>query len=353
MPSGRGQGLTTDRNDKTLKKGKKEKSKEKKSKRNAERRKQGMKFILKKAGTLIITLVIISFLCFLAFSFIPGDAALASLGMDAEEEALEALREELGLNRPFLVRYADWLISALRGDFGESVQYHMPVKNLVAQRLPVTITLAFYAMLFVVVFSFPLGLMGTRKPNGALDTTVTVLSQVGMAVPQFFLGILLTFLFGIVLSWFPVGGYVSFKEDAGGFLKFLLLPAVAVAVPKCAAMTRYIRNSVVAQRKLDYVRTARAKGNSEQRVLVKHILKNTLMPVVTMLAMMAADMLAGSIVVEQVFNIPGLGRLLITSIANRDYPVVQAIVIYVASAVVIMNTLAEIAYQKLDPRVRN
>ncbi len=311
-----------------------------------------MKFILKKIGTLIITLVIISFLSFLAFSLIPGDAAVASLGMDADEAAIEALREELGLNRPVYVQYGDWLLSAVRGDFGESTQYHLPVSELVSQRLPATITLALYSMVLIVVVSFPLGLIGTKKPNGPVDTTVTVLSQVGMAVPQFFLGILLTYFFGIVLDWFTVGGYVSLKEDAGGFFRFLALPAVAVAVPKCATMTRYIRNSVVAQKKMDYVRTARGKGSSEKRILLNHVLINVMMPVVTMLAMMMADVLAGSIVVEQVFNIPGLGRLLITSISNRDYPVVQAIVIYIASTVVVMNTLADIAYQKLDPRVR-
>jgi len=307
---------------------------------------------LKKIGTLIITLVIISFLSFLAFSLIPSDAAVTSLGMDADEAAIEALREELGLNRPVYVQYGDWLLSALRGDFGESTQYHLPVSELVANRLPATVTLAVYSMIIIILVSFPLGLLGTKKPNGAVDTAVTVLSQMGMATPQFFLGILLTFFFGILFTWFPVGGYVNPKEDLGGFLRFLMLPAVAVAVPKCATMTRYIRNSVVAQKKMDYVRTARGKGNSEKQILFKHVLINTMMPVVTMLAMMMADVLAGSIVVEQVFNIPGLGRLLITSISNRDYPVVQAIVIYIACTVVIMNTLADIAYQKLDPRVR-
>ena len=311
-----------------------------------------MKFILKRIGTLIITLVIISFLSFLAFSFIPGDAAVANLGMDADEAAVEALREELGLNRPVVVQYGDWLLSALQGDFGESTQYHLPVSELVAKRLPATVTLALYSMVLICVISFPLGMLGTNKPGGAVDTAMTVLSQIGMAVPQFFLGILLTFFFGIVLNWFTVGGYVSPQEDMAGFLSFLILPAVAVAVPKCATMTRYIRNAVVAQKKMDYVRTARGKGNSEKRILLNHVLINVMMPVVTMLAMMAADVLAGSIVVEQVFNIPGLGRLLITSISNRDYPVVQAIVIYIAATVVVMNTLADIAYQKLDPRVR-
>lgn len=311
-----------------------------------------MKFLLKKTGTLIITLVIISFLSFLAFSLIPGDAAVSNLGMDADEAAIEALREELGLNRPVYVQYVSWLSKALCGDFGESTQYHLPVRELVAGRLPATVTLAVYAMLFVLLFSFPLGLLGTRKPNGALDTVITLLAQVGMAVPQFFLGILLTYFFGIVLRVFTVGGYVSPQENLAGFLTFLILPAVAVAVPKCATMTRYIRNSVIAQKKLDYVRTARGKGNPEGRILRHHVLPNSMMPVVTMLAMMAADVLAGSIVVEQVFNIPGLGRLLITSISNRDYPVVQAIVLYIACIVVILNTLADIAYQKLDPRLR-
>lgn len=311
-----------------------------------------MKFFLKKTGTLIITLVIISFLSFLAFSLIPGDAAVSNLGMDADEAAIEALREELGLNRPVYVQYANWLLKAVCGDFGESTQYHLPVRELVAGRLPATVTLAVYAMLFVLLFSFPLGLLGTRKPNGVLDTLITLLSQLGMAVPQFFLGILLTYFFGIVLRVFTVGGYVSPQENPVGFLTFLILPAVAVAVPKCAAMTRYIRNSVIAQKKMDYVRTARGKGNPEERILLHHVLPNAMMPVVTMLAMMAADILAGSIVVEQVFNIPGLGRLLITSISNRDYPVVQAIVLYIACIVVVMNTLADITYQKLDPRLR-
>ncbi len=311
-----------------------------------------MKFLLKKTGTLIITLVMISFLSFLAFSLIPGDAAVSNLGMDADEAAIEALREDLGLNRPVHVQYFNWLTSAVRGDFGESTQYHLPVRELVADRLPATITLAVYAMLLILLFSFPLGLLGTRKPNGVIDTVITFLSQLGMAVPQFFLGIMLTFFFGIVLHLFTVGGYVSPQENLAEFLSFLFLPAVAVAVPKCATMTRYIRNSVVAQKKLDYVRTARGKGNSEGRILLHHVLINSLLPVVTMLAMMAADVLAGSIVVEQVFNIPGLGRLLITSISNRDYPVVQAIVLYIACLVVILNTLADIAYQKLDPRLR-
>ena len=311
-----------------------------------------MKWMVKKTAGLLVTLLLVSMVSFLAFSLIPGDAALSALGVEADEAAVEALREELGLNRPVFVQYADWLISALQGEFGESGQYHLPVSVLVGQRLPVTITLAVYAMFWVSLFSVPLGLLCAKRPGGRLDTGITLLTQIGMAVPQFFLGILLTFVFGIVLQWFNVGGYVSYQEDIAGFLSFLILPSVAVAIPKCSSLTRYIRNAVVAEKKQDYVRTAEAKGNSEKRVMLNHVLINSLLPTVTMFAMMAADVLAGSIVVEQVFNIPGLGRLLVTAIANRDYPVVQAIVLYMASVVVILNTMAEILYHKIDPRVR-
>lgn len=310
-----------------------------------------MKYVAKKIGTLIITLVVISFFSFLAFSVIPGDAALSSLGLDADDAAVEALREELGLNDPVLYRYGKWLLAAVQGDFGESLQYYMPVKELLADKLPVTFVLALYSMGLIILFSFPFGLLGTRKPEGVTDHIVTVFTQLGMAVPPFFLGILLTYLFGIVLHWFPIGSYVGYEEDASAFFSYLILPAVAIAIPKISMLARFIRNSVVQQKQLDYVRTARSKGNSERRVLLKHVLINAMIPVVTMLAMMAADVLAGSIVVEQVFNIPGFGRLLITSISNRDYPVVQAIVLYIAAAVVIMNAIADILYQKLDPRL--
>lgn len=310
-----------------------------------------MKYIAKKIGTLIITLVVISFFSFLAFSVIPGDAALFSLGIDADDAAVEALREELGLNDPVLYRYGSWLLAAVRGDFGDSLQYYMPVKELLADKLPVTFVLALYSMGLIVIASFPLGLLGARRPQGAADHMVTVFTQLGMAVPPFFLGIVLTYIFGIVLHWFPIGSYVGYEEDASAFFSYLILPAVAIAVPKVSMLARFIRNSVVEQMQLDYVRTARSKGNTERRILLRHVLINAMIPVVTMLAMMAADVLAGSIVVEQVFNIPGFGRLLITSISNRDYPVVQAIVLYIAAAVVIMNAAADVLYQRLDPRV--
>lgn len=311
-----------------------------------------MKYVAKKTGTLIITLVVISFLSFLAFTIIPGDAALSSLGMDAEYEAVEALREELGLNEPVLRRYGTWLFAAIQGDFGESLKYHRQVKELIMDKLPVTFVLAVYSLVIIMICFVPIGLIGTKKPHKAADRTVTVLTQLGMAVPPFFLGIMVTYVFGIILKWFAVGGYVSYQENPRAFFSYLLLPAITIAIPKISMLARFVRNSVVEQKGMDYVRTARSKGNSENRILLNHVLINAMMPTVTMLAMMVADVLAGSIVVEQVFNIPGLGRLLITSIAYRDYPVVQAIILYIAVTVVIMNTVADLLYLKLDPRLR-
>lgn len=311
-----------------------------------------MKYVAKKIGMLVLALLGISLLVFLAFSIIPGDAALSALGVDAEEEAIEALREELGMNQPIMIRYLQWLKGALCGDFGQSLRYHLPVSELVAARLPVTFVLALYSFLMILIVSFPLGLLGTKKERGALDSGITVLTQVGMAIPPFFLGILLSYVFGVLLRWFQVGGYISYQEDMGAFLRFLILPAVAIAVPKISMLTRFIRNSVMAQKRMDYVRTARSKGNSERKVLLNHVLINAIMPTVTMLAMMVAEILAGSIVIEQVFNIPGVGRLLIMSISNRDYPVVQAIVVYIALIVVVMNTVADLLYRRLDPRLK-
>lgn len=311
-----------------------------------------MKMMIKKLGMLCATLLFISLLAFLAFTVIPGDAALSMLGVDAEEEAVAALREELGMNRPVLVRYADWLLSALRGDFGQSFQYRRPVSELIAARLPVTVTLTVNSFLLILLFSFPLGILSAWRENSVPDHVIMTGAQVGMAIPAFFLGILLSYLFGILLTWFPIGGYVSYREDFGAFWRYLLLPAVAIAIPKIAMLVRFLRNSIVAQKKQDYVRTARSKGNSEKRVLLNHVLINSVLPTITMLAMMTAEILAGSIVVEQVFNVPGLGRLLVTSISNRDYPVVQAIVVYMALVVVVMNTLADLLYRRLDPRLR-
>lgn len=311
-----------------------------------------MKYISKKLIALVVTLLVISFVTFFAFTIIPGDAATTLVGMDATEEQLNALREQLGLNDNLFVRYGRWLKGAVTLDFGTSLQYKIGVTELIAGRLSSTLLLALFSIIIILVLSVPLGIAGAKKPNGVVDNIITTLTQIGMAVPQFFLGIMLTYIFGIVLSVFNSGGYISPSESFFGYLKFLVLPAVTVAVPKLSMMTKYLRDCIVAESRQDYVRTARAKGNTEGRILTAHILKNAVIPAITFFAMIVADVLAGSIVCEQVFGIPGVGRLLTASISNRDYPVVSAIVLYIAAVVVVMNTLADVFYRVVDPRVK-
>ncbi len=310
-----------------------------------------MRYVGKKLIALLVTLAAISFVTFFAFTIIPGDAATNIMGMDATEEEIEALREAMGLNDNIFVRYGRWLLGVLRFDLGTSLQYSIGVSELIGGRLKATAGLAFESLLIILVLAVPLGLLSALKPNGALDNCITTLTQVGMAVPQFFLGIMLTYVLGVLLHVFRMGGYVYPGDNFGAYISFLFVPAITVAVPKLSMMTKYLRDCIVAEKRKDYVRTAKAKGNDAARVLSHHILKNALIPSLTFFAMIVADVFAGSIVCEQVFSIPGVGRLLIASISNRDFPVVSAIVLYTAALVVVTNTLADILYRAVDPRV--
>ncbi|HIQ99781.1 MAG TPA: ABC transporter permease [Candidatus Scybalocola faecavium] len=312
-----------------------------------------MKYIIKKLITLIITLLFITLITFTAFSVIPGDAAAARLGTNATPEQVEALREEMGLNDPLPQRYVNWLSGAIRGDFGDSYQYDTStVASLLADRLPVTGILAVLSLVIIVVIAIPLGILSARYAGKWLDTLINQLSQVTMAVPAFFLGILLTYIFGLILSWFQPGAFVEPSVSFWGCVSYLVFPAIAVALPKIAMVVKFLRNSILSEMPKDYVRTAFSKGNREGRVLYVHILRNALIPVITFIAMVIAEIMAGSIIVEQVFGIPGMGQLLISSISARDYPVVQAIVTYITAIVVIVNFVVDILYRLVDPRVK-
>ena len=257
------------------------------------------------------------------------------------------------MDQPVLTRYVHWLGKALHGDFGQSYKYDtMTVTQLLQSRLPITILLAVMSFIIIIVVSLPLGMLSARYAGKWLDVVINQVTQITMAIPSFFLGIILTVIFGLVLKVFQPGGYVSMQEDLKGCIEYLILPAVAVALPKIAMVVKYLRNSVLSEMKKDYVRTAYSKGNSVNQVLYGHVLRNALIPVITFVAMVAAEILAGSLVIEQVFSIPGMGRLMITSISTRDYPVVQAAVLYITSIVVIINFLVDILYQLADPRVR-
>ena len=311
-----------------------------------------MRYIIKKTGILIVTLILVSLLAFLAFQIIPGDPVTKLLGTDYTPERAAALREELGLNRNVFVRYWSWLTGFVTGDMGVSYSYAMDVSQVLQGKIAVTAALSALSWIIVVGVSIPLGITLARYQSGRFDRISVAMNQVFMAIPPFFLGILFTYLFGLVLRWFVPGRFVSFSESFWGGIGYLIFPALAISIPKVAKVAKLLRSSILHEMNLDYVRTAYSRGNSRWMVIRGHVLRNALLPVITYLAMTLADIVAGSIIVEQVFVLPGLGRLLITSIANRDFPVAQSIVVMIAFVVVFMNYLADVVTQYIDPRVR-
>ncbi len=310
-----------------------------------------MKYFTKKITGLIITLLIVSILAFLAFEIIPGDPARAILGTEATESKVQALREEMGLNRPLPERYVQWAKDFIAGDMGSSYFYQIPVREMIGDKLPITTAMTILAFLFTLLLSIPVSILSVRYENGLFDRLFLILNQVTMSIPPFFIGIVFTVLFGLVFRWFTPGGYVSYTESWVGFLGYLILPSLAIALPKAAMTTKMLRNSLIAEMHQDYVRTAYSRGNSPWRVLLFHAFRNGIIPVVTFLGMAVADMIANSIVVEHVFGIPGIGRTLIGSIAIRDYPVVEAIIVWIAVVTLVMNTLVDLLYHKLDKRI--
>lgn len=308
------------------------------------------KALLKRVGLLIGTLLLVSVLAFLAFSVIPSDPTESILGIESTEEQRAALRAQLGLDLPVWQRYLNWLAAFVTGDFGQSYKYDMPVSRLVVTQAKATLALAAVAFALIVIITLPLGLAAARRPGGIVDRVVTVLTQITMSIPNFIMGIGLMVLFALVLHWFEPE-YVPLEDGLGPHLRFMVIPALAIALPKSAMTVKLLRGSILGEMGQDYIRTAYSKGGSQGSVLWRHVLRNAMIPVVTFLAMAIGDIMAGSIVVEQVFGIPGLGRILISSINNRDYPVVQAIVVVLAAVVVGCNFLADLLYRVMDPRI--
>ena len=311
-----------------------------------------MKYAAKRIAMLLLTMVIVSLLAFVAFDLISGDPATAMLGTEATPEKVAALREQLGLNRLLMVRYGEWLLGFFTGGLGVSYSYRQPVWDLIAPKVLVTLCLSGLTFVLIVAVSIPLGLRSARSSGGILGGVRTLVNQLCMAVPPFFTGILLSWLFSALLRWFVHGQFPGLDKDLGGSLKYLFFAALALAIPRIAMTVRMLRSTVQGEMRKDYVRTAISRGNDRGGVLYRHVLKNALVPVVTFLAQTMAEIVASSIVVEQVFAIPGLGRMLVSSIANRDYPTVQAIVVILAFWVVLAGTVADIVNQCIDPRLR-
>lgn len=311
-----------------------------------------MKYIAKKICALIITLFMVSLLAFLAFQIIPGDPTTKMLGTEATPEAVAELRAQLGLDRPIPVRYWNWLTEFLSGNMGMSYSYGMPVAEMIGQKLTTTALLTAMTFAATVLLSIPFGILAGSVRNRFLDRSITVVNQLFMSIPPFFLGILMCYLFGILLSFFVPGDFIAFSDDPWKCLQYLVFPAMAIALPRTAMTVKMLRSSVAKELGQDYVLTARSRGNSRGSILVRHVLRNALIPAITFLAVSMAEILTGSIIVEQVFTIPGIGRLLLASISNRDFPVVQAVVVILAAWIVIVNFVADLLNQLTDPRVR-
>ncbi len=308
-------------------------------------------YYVKKIVSLLLTIFLITLLAFLLFSIIPGDAAIVSLGTEATSEKIEALREQMGLNDNIFVRYGRWILGVFQGDFGTSTYYKVSVSSLLSERLPVTIWLSIISTVIILVVSLPLGVLASKKEGGPVDRIILIISQTIMAIPSFFLGMMIILVFGLILKYFSVGGYISYKEDFFGFLSYMFYPALAIALPKSAMVIKFLRANILKEKKKDYAKTALAIGASEGRVLLKHVLKNSLIPTITFIGVVIAEVLAGSVIVEQVFGIPGIGRLLVFSVTVRDYNVLQAIMLYIGTAVVLVNFVVDILYHIVDPRV--
>jgi len=309
-------------------------------------------FICKRLLILFATLFLVSGVIFLVLRVIPGDPAQIILGIQATPETLQELRQKLGLDLPWIAQYVNWLGGLLRGDFGRSIAYDVPITALILSRLQVTAPLAFLSILFAVLFSIPLGIYAATRRNRLGDYGVMLFSQVGLAIPQFWAGILLILLFAVHLQWFAAGGFQPWTDSPFRALKSLLLPALSLGLIRAAVLARLIRSCMLETLGEDYIRTARSKGLAERVVVYKHGFRNALIPVVTILGLQMGELLAGAIVIENVFHLPGLGRLIFLAIGQRDLPVVQGVGLLIAFIIVVVNFLVDISYGFVDPRIR-
>lgn len=310
-------------------------------------------FVVRRVLDLAWVLLGVSVLVFLMIRLIPGDAVDILLGAntDITPERIEALRQRLGLHLPVHVQYAGWLSGVLRGDLGESVWTGRPVSEEIAGRLPVTLQLTGMALGTAMLAAFPLGMISARLRGGVADVIVRFVAIVGLTVPSFWVGVLLLYATSLHLPGWPTIGYVPFADDPAGNLARMALPTFAVSLPMVAGLTRILRSSLLEVTALDFVRTARAKGLAEGTVYRKHALRNALIPVVTVLGVQLGYLLSGVVVIEQVFAIPGLGRLVIGAINERNYPLVQGTILVVTAVFVCVNFLVDVAYAWIDPRV--
>jgi peptide/nickel transport system permease protein len=309
-------------------------------------------FALRRFAALLATLMVASAVVFTAMEVLPGDPAQVMLGTQARPDTLAALRLQLGLDRPAPERYLEWVAGMLRGDLGKSYTYSTPVAELVRERVQVSLPLALLALGLTAIIAIPLGAVAAARRNTATDVSIMGATQIGIAVPNFWFAMLLVLLFAITLRWLPAGGFPGWNAGAWPGLRALILPAVALALPQASILARVMRSSLLETLSDDYVRTARAKGLSQGQALRRHALRNALIPVLTIMGLQFSFLLAGTIIIENVFYLPGLGRLVFQAINQRDLVVVKSVVMLLVTSVIIVNFLVDIAYAIVDPRLR-
>ncbi len=309
-------------------------------------------YIARRLAVLVPTLLVVSVLIFSLQQLLPGDAALALAGEEHDTAVVAAIRAKYHLDRPLVVQYGIWIGKVLRGDFGESLRNRIPVAELLASKLPVTVELAICSMVIALVIGLPAGIVSAARKGTAIDAAANLVALSGLSVPHFWLGIMLILLFAVRLGWLPASGYVPPWESLSRNLLTILLPSFVLGTGVAGVMMRHTRSAMLQTLNADYVRTARAKGVSERLVVLKHALRNALIPVITLGAIEFGRLLSGAVLTEQIFAIPGFGKLLVDGVFNRDYAVVQAVVLVSASLYLVLNLLADILYFVVNPRLR-
>ena len=309
-------------------------------------------YIGKRLLVAIPTLLIISIFVFSLQKLLPGDPVLAMAGEERDPATIEFLREKYRLNDPVPLQYLNWLGGVVTGDFGISLRTNQPVLELIGQKLPVTIQLAVMAMFFAMVIGIPIGILAAVKKNTWIDYTANIVALSGLSIPNFWLGIMLILLVSVKLGWLPASGYESIFVDPARSIETMIMPAFVLGNALAATLMRHTRSAMVAVLSSDYIRTARAKGLSPREIILSHSFRNALLPVITLLALLFGELLAGAVLTEQIFTIPGFGKMTVDAVFTRDYAVVQGIVLCTAVGFILMNLLADIAYVLLNPRLR-
>jgi peptide/nickel transport system permease protein len=309
-------------------------------------------FLIRRIAIVIPTILLASMIIFALQQLLPGDPALAMAGEERDPDAIAAIRARFHLDQPIPIRYAHWIGGVLQGDLGDSIRIQKPVGELVVEKLPVTIQLACMAMLVALGIGVPMGVISAVKNGTAWDYAANVIALWGLSTPNFWLGIMLILVFSVELGWLPASGFVKPSEDLSQNLLSLIMPAFVLGNAIAAVLMRHTRSAMLQALSSEYVRTARAKGMSERKVILKHALRNALVPVITLGALEFGQLLSGAVLTEQVFTIPGFGKLIVDAVFNRDYAVVQGVVLCTATAYILLNLFADIAYVLVNPRLR-